>query len=253
MKNTKCLIQKWAGAFAIVLAFGLITGCQSSKPVAKAENSPASAAPAAETPVAAAPAAAPAQPATPAPAATPAAAAPVTTEAQPAAAAPATNTPAATSTSLVSVTPPVRIKCGVTEGMKDSEGNAWVADEGFADGETYEVEDAEITNTTDQVLYRTERYSMTAYNFAVPNGQYTVKLHFAEVYSGIGGPGDRVFSFNVQGHEFKDFDIWVKAGGFSKAYVESVDVDVTDGKLSITFTPNAENPKINGIEILPRT
>ena len=136
--------------------------------------------------------------------------------------------------------------------MKDSEGNTWVADEGFADGETYEVEDASITNTTDQAIYRTERYSMTAYNFAVPNGQYTVKLHFAEVYSNIGGPGDRVFSFNVQGHEFKDFDIWVKAGGFSKAYVESVDVEVTNGVLNITFTPNVENPKISGIEILPR-
>jgi len=249
MKNTKCLIQKWAGAFAIVLAFGLITGCQSAKPAASAEKSPVAAAPATEaTAPAAAPAAvasaapapAPAQTATPAPAATPAAA-------------PAAAAPTATTTSLVSVTPPVRIKCGVTEGMKDSAGNAWVADEGFADGETYEVEDAEITNTTDAVIYRTERYSMTAYNFAVPNGQYTVKLHFAEVYSGIGGPGDRVFSFNVQGHEFKDFDIWVKAGGFSKAYVESVDVDVTNGTLNITFTPNAENPKINGIEILPRT
>lgn len=137
--------------------------------------------------------------------------------------------------------------------MKDSEGNVWVADEGFADGETYAVDDASITNTTDAALYRTERYSMTAYNFAVPNGQYTVKLHFAEVYENIGGPGDRVFSFNVQGHEFKDFDIWVKAGGFDKAYVESVDVDVTNGALNITFTPNVENPKICGIEILPRS
>src|SRR6516165_4697619 len=118
MKNTKCLIQKWAGAFAIVLAFGLITGCQSAKPAASAEKSPV--------------AAASAQTATPAPAATPAAA-------------PAAAAPTATTTSLVSVTPPVRIKCGVTEGMKDSAGNAWVADEGFADGETYEVEDAEIT------------------------------------------------------------------------------------------------------------
>jgi len=94
---------------------------------------------------------------------------------------------------------------------------------------------------------------MTAYSFAVPNGKYTVKLLFAEVYSGITGPGDRVFSFNVQGHDFKDFDIWVKAGGFDKAYVESVNVEVTDGKLNITFTPNVENPKICGIEILPRT
>jgi hypothetical protein len=249
MKNTKCLIRKWAGGFAILLAFALITGCQSAKPVSTAENSSAAAAPATETPAAAAPAAAPAAAATTAPATTPAQPAAPAPAAAPAAAA----APTATTTSLVSVTPPVRIKCGVTEGLKDSEGNAWVADEGFADGETYEVEDAEITNTTDQVLYRTERYSMTAYNFAVPNGQYTVKLHFAEVYSGIGGPGDRVFSFNVQGHEFKDFDIWVKAGGFSKAYVESVDVEVTNGTLNITFTPNAENPKINGIEILPRS
>ena len=137
--------------------------------------------------------------------------------------------------------------------MTDTEGNVWVADEGFADGETYEVDDAAVTNTTDPALYRTERYSMTAYSFAVPNGKYTVKLHFAEVFSGITGPGDRVFSFNVQGHEFKDFDIWVKAGGPDKAYVESVDVEVTDGKLNITFTPNVENPKINGIEILPRS
>jgi hypothetical protein len=61
------------------------------------------------------------------------------------------------------------------------------------------------------------------------------------------------FSFDVQGHEFKDFDIWKKAGGPNKAYVQSVDVEVTGGKLDITFTPQVENPKINGIEILPRS
>ena len=151
------------------------------------------------------------------------------------------------------VTPPVRIKAGATEQMKDSAGNVWLPDQGFADGQTYAVADAAITNTTNVALYRTERYSMTAYKFVVPNGKYTVKLHFAEVYTGITGPGMRVFTFNVQGHEFKDFDIWAKAGGFGKAYVESADVDVTDGKLNITFTPNVENPKICGIEILPRT
>jgi Malectin domain len=241
MKNKKCLKWEWAGGFAVILAVALITGCQSAKPVSTAANTPAAAAPATQTPPPAAPATAPAQPAAPAAAPT---AAPAAT---PVAA------PAATATNAVAVTPPVRIKAGVTESMKDSEGNVWVADEGFADGETYEVDDASITNTTDPALYRTERYSMTAYNFAVPNGKYTVKLHFAEVYENIGGPGDRVFSFNVQGHEFKDFDIWVKAGGFDKAYVESVDVDVTNGTLNITFTPNVENPKINGIEILPRT
>ena len=64
-------------------------------------------------------------------------------------------------------------------------------------------------------------------------------------------PGQRVFSFNVNGQDFKDFDVWVKAGGFAHAYVETVAVEVTDGTLKIVFTPNLDNPEINGIEILP--
>jgi hypothetical protein len=84
------------------------------------------------------------------------------------------------------------------------------------------------------------------------NGKYLVKLHFAETYDGIQGPGGRVFNFKVQSREFKDFDVWVKAGGPYKAYVESVPVEITDGKLLITFTSNVENPEINGIEIIPQ-
>lgn len=151
------------------------------------------------------------------------------------------------------VTPPVRINCGATDKRTDSEGNVWLADEGFTDGNPYQVDDTRIANTKDPEIYRSERYSMAAYRLGVPNGKYTVKLLFAEVYSGIGGPGDRVFSFNVQGREFKNFDIWVKAGGPDKACMQSADVDVTNGVLNITFTPKVENPKINGIEILPRS
>jgi alcohol dehydrogenase (cytochrome c) len=40
---------------------------------------------------------------------------------------------------------------------------------------------------------------------------YLVKLHFAETYEGFNGPGERVLSFNVQGREYKDFDVYVKA------------------------------------------
>jgi len=79
-----------------------------------------------------------------------------------------------------------------------------------------------------------------------------VKLHFAETFEGITGPGERVFSFNVQGQEFKDFDVWVKAGGPLKAYVETVPVEVTDGKTKVTFTPKVENPQICAIEIIPQ-
>ncbi len=86
----------------------------------------------------------------------------------------------------------------------------------------------------------------------MPNGKYLAKLYFAETFEGITGPGQRVFSFSVQGHEFKDFDIWAKTGGPSRAYVETVPVEVTNGEFRIVFTSQIENPEINAIEIIPQ-
>jgi hypothetical protein len=148
--------------------------------------------------------------------------------------------------------PTIRIKAGSDEKFTDHEGNVWLADEGFEGGETIaRPDDMEIENTEDPALYRSERYSMESFQQKLPNGKYTVKLHFAETFEEINGEGQRVFSFNVAGQDFKDFDVFQKAGGRQRAYVESVDVDVTDGLLKITFTPNIQNPEINGIEILP--
>ena len=149
--------------------------------------------------------------------------------------------------------PTIRIKCGVTDGFTDSSGHAWLPDQGFADGDTVDRPDAAIENTTDPRIYRAERYGMTKFAQPLPNGKYTVKLHFCETFDGITGEGQRVFSFNVAGQEFKDFDVWKKAGGFQKAYVESVPVEITGGKLEITFTANVENPQINAIEIIPQS
>jgi hypothetical protein len=146
----------------------------------------------------------------------------------------------------------VRIKTGVSAPITDSSGNVWQADQGFTDGETLERPDLQIANTKDPAIYRAERYSMTSFTQALPNGKYLVKLHFCETFDGITGPGQRVFSFKVEGREFKDFDVWAKSGGFARAYVETVPVEITDGKLDITFTANVENPEINAIEIIPQ-
>lgn len=146
----------------------------------------------------------------------------------------------------------IRIKAGKSAPVKDAEGNVWLADQGFEGGQTIERPDIQIANTKSPELYRAERYSMDAYSWQVPNGRYAVKLHFAETFEGISGPGERVFSFNVQGREFRDFDVWVKAGGPLKAYVETVDVNVSNGVIKITFTPKVENPQICAIEIVPQ-
>jgi hypothetical protein len=147
----------------------------------------------------------------------------------------------------------IRIKAGKSEPVKDADGNVWLADQGFEGGQTIERPDIQIANTKSPDLYRAERYSMDSFSWPVPNGKYAVKLHFAETFEGITGPGERVFSFNVQGREFKDFDVWVKAGGPLKAYVETVNTEVTDGKIKVTFTPKVENPQICALEIIPQT
>ena len=110
-----------------------------------------------------------------------------------------------------------------------------------------------VTGTKDPDLFLTEHWGMTTFSSQVPNGKYLAKLYFAETYEGITGPGQRVFSFNVQGHEFKDFDIWAKAGGSKRAYIETVPVDVTNGEFRIAFTAQTQSPAINAIEIIPQT
>jgi alpha-N-arabinofuranosidase len=109
-----------------------------------------------------------------------------------------------------------------------------------------------VTGTKEPGLFRSEHYSMSSFSCELPNGKYLAKLYFAETYNGIGGPGQRVFSFTVQGHEFKDFDIWVKTGGPNRAYIETVPVEVTNGEFRIVFVHQIENPTINAIEIIPQ-
>jgi len=146
----------------------------------------------------------------------------------------------------------IRIKAGTAVPWKDSQGNVWAADHGFTGGDTIERPEVTVTNTTEPGLYKSEHYSMESFSVPVANGKYLVKLYFAETYEGITGAGQRIFTWKLGEHEFKNFDVWAKAGGALKAYVESVPVEITDGKLLITFTAQTENPQINGIEIIPQ-
>ena len=145
----------------------------------------------------------------------------------------------------------IRIKTGATSPLTDETGVVWRADTGFVDGDTIDRSGIAIANTKTPSLYRAERYSMSAFHWKLPNGKYTVKLHFAETYEDIDGPGKRVFSFNVEGHTVKDFDVWKVSGGALRAWVETIPVEITDGSLDITFTPQVENPEINALEIIP--
>ncbi|NLH42739.1 MAG: hypothetical protein GX448_12950 [Planctomycetes bacterium] len=153
----------------------------------------------------------------------------------------------------------LRVDCGASDWYKDKFGNVWAADQEFEAGKTWgavygstlDREGVGITGTDIPRIYETERYSVESYKFTVPNGKYTVRLHFAETFEGITGPGERVFSVSVQGQEvLKDLDLFKTVGPLKPLVKEYKGVPVENGLLVIGFTPNVENPQICGIEIL---
>ncbi len=182
--------------------------------------------------------------------------APKTAETTEVAKAPAAPKPAEAPTPKIAF----RINCGAMEPYTDKAGHLWVADQELDSGNTWGADEGmtvdrgslAMAGTDAPRVYELERYSMYSYKFLVPNGKYTVRLHFAETYEGIIGAGERVFSVSIGGREvLKDFDVFKEAGGDLKPLVkEFKGIPVEDGQLVIDFTPDIENPEINGIEVL---
>jgi endo-1,4-beta-xylanase len=170
---------------------------------------------------------------------------------EPSGPAPKANQPGAVAPTASGTT--LRVKAGLSTPFTDSNGQVWLPEQGFEGGATAAREPGiAIAGTRDPALYLSERHALRAFSCKVPSGKYLAKLHFAETSEAITGPGQRVFSCNVQGHELKDLDIWARAGGPHRAHVETVSVEVTDGELRIVFESRIGDPKINAIEILPQ-
>jgi len=130
-------------------------------------------------------------------------------------------------------------------------GKNWMADNYFTGGYTYSVGAHDIAGTEDDAIYQTERYGVMNYNIPVANGKYTVRLHFAEIYSGCQYIGCRIFNVGVNGTPLlSNFDIFAKVGGYA-ATIAQTTATVSNGSLNINLTAIKENPKISGIEIIP--
>lgn len=142
---------------------------------------------------------------------------------------------------------PIRVNAGGSA-YTDSAGTFWSADTGYAAGAKWSITNA-ISNTVSPTLYQTCRYGSFSYQYAVPNGSYTVKLKFAEVvYSAA---GQRQFNVAINGGQvLNNFDIYATAGGEFVAVDESFPVTVTTGQITILFTPGAaDSAMVNGIDI----
>jgi hypothetical protein len=131
----------------------------------------------------------------------------------------------------------------------DSQNQVWSADIGYTGGNVASTA-ATIANTTDQTLYRSERWGASSYNFSVPFGTYDVILKFAEIY--FTSSGQRIFNVAINGNTvLSNFDIFVQAGGANRALDKTFTVHSTSA-INIQFIAgSADQPKISAIEIKP--
>jgi len=149
----------------------------------------------------------------------------------------------------------IRINCGGSD-ITLSDGTRWQA-EHFSNTGNNHVQDPSMTISPaldGGVIYRTNRWDPAtspemSYTIPVPNGKYTVELHFAEVYVGARSAGFRVFSFSVEGVvRHNNMDVFALAG-FASPFIQSVTVDITDGNIVIGFGHIIENPFVSAIVI----
>ncbi|TAE76517.1 MAG: hypothetical protein EAZ84_07350, partial [Verrucomicrobia bacterium] len=149
----------------------------------------------------------------------------------------------------------LRVNAGSVTPHVDSAGNTWSADFGFSSSST-EASTGAIFGTEDPTIYQTRRFVRStrpnlSYQFTVPNGDYELRLHFAEAWATAFAPGVRVFDVSVEGSlKLDDFDIFARVGA-NTAHVVKIPVTIADGTLNLLFDRVLQNPTIAGIELYP--
>lgn len=151
---------------------------------------------------------------------------------------------------------PFRINAGGPETTYNSD--VFIADQNYISGTTYSNASAVVPT-----LYQTERTNTQPnfeYEIPVPNGNYIMTLHFAEIYwgatgGGVLGTGQRIFDVSIEGSLVLDnYDIIADVGS-ETAVTKSFNVTVSDGNLnlnvsSLTSSGGVNQPKISAIEVL---
>ena len=158
----------------------------------------------------------------------------------------------ATDTGSVSPFSTLRVAAGQMSAVADAQGQSWSADVDYTGG-TPDVATSPVTiaGTDSPVLYNGQRYGNPSfsYQFALPNGSYTVTLRFAETY--VTGPGMRLFGIAINGATVETgFDIYAAAGAMNTAVDETYPVTVSDGQIQIDFTQGTmQFPKVDAIQV----
>jgi diguanylate cyclase (GGDEF)-like protein len=138
----------------------------------------------------------------------------------------------------------------------DANNNVWAADSFYNTGWRSSEPTGDVANTSDPTLYRSSRWDKLGgaeltYILPVPNGLYTVLLHFAELYEGASTPGSRIFAIEIEGLTVApEYDIAADVGFRTAAIKEFSNIEVTDRYLDIEFLHVLENPTLSAIEVV---
>ena len=155
-----------------------------------------------------------------------------------------------------------RIKSGSSTAITVN-GKTWSGDNGFAFDNLEPYSNTLLTSiaaTDDDALYTREQSSNGdkkpfRYEIPVANGNYVVRLHFAEIYWGTagsglsGGAGSRVMNVSLENDmKLINLDIAQEVGSAS-AVIKNIPVSVSDGKLNINFSATVNRPMVCAIEV----
>ena len=153
-----------------------------------------------------------------------------------------------------------RLDSGEETGDKtDHSGNLWQRDReytshyvGYVDGEAVSTAEP-IANTTDDLIYQTQREGVSAYRFWVSDGIYAgefeVELRFAELTATAAG--QRSFDIVIEGQTVvSDLDLYATAGP-STAYNLIFPVVMNDDNdtLDIEFIPKVGRTVVNAVRV----
>ena len=129
---------------------------------------------------------------------------------------------------------PIRINTGGAA-FTDAAGHVWSADQAFSGGATFQTA-ASIAGTVDDALYQSERWCIScSYSITVPNGNYEVVLHFAEIT--WSSANQRVFDVSIEGTPVIDNLDLVATVGSNAAFVQTFPATVSDGTLTVNLGP----------------
>lgn len=151
------------------------------------------------------------------------------------------------------LTYPIKINCAGSAELGYLQDTEWTktTEYGFLDGNSTNYPTSLLISGTDEdIIYQSEKYGMVTYKIRLQNGNYNVKLMFAENY--FDQAGSRVFDVYLeQNRVIENLDIYSLVGKNAAYVCDITNVEVNDGLMDIQFGDKVNNALISGIIITP--